>query len=86
MNPDGFELGSRYNAPVAPTEPVDLNRDFPDQFDAPGTNYVFQPETQAIMDWCNEHHFIMSISFHGGDLVVNYPWDGNRDVLRSVCL
>jgi len=30
MNPDGFENGSRYNA-----NGIDLNRDFPDQFNDP---------------------------------------------------
>ena len=79
MNPDGYELGQRYNDPVAPTAPVDLNRDFPDQFDATGTVYNFQPETKAVMDFCNAHYFVASISFHGGDVVVNYPWDGNKE-------
>ena len=80
MNPDGFEAGSRYNQPAAPAQGVDLNRNFPDQFDAPGTRNAPQPETQAVMDFCNAHYFVLSISFHGGDLVVNYPWDGNREV------
>lgn len=75
MNPDAFELGQRENV-----NKIDLNRDFPDQFDAPGTEYHHQPETAAVMEFCKKHYFVGSISFHGGDLVVNYPWDGNRQV------
>ncbi len=72
MNPDGFELGQRYNA-----NNVDLNRDFPDQFDDPAniTNGR-QPETRAVMDWSNNHNFILSANMHTGALVANYPYDG----------
>jgi len=74
MNPDGFELGSRYNA-----NGVDLNRNFPDQFNPPNYVYVFQPETSAVMNWTLSHHFVLSANFHGGDLVVNYPYDGTAN-------
>ena len=47
MNPDGFELGQRNNA-----NDVDLNRDFPDQFDDPNnTVNGREPETRAVMEW-----------------------------------
>jgi len=71
MNPDGFELGTRNNA-----NGVDLNRNFPDQFNPPNYVYVFQPETSAVMNWTYNHHFVLSANFHGGDVVVNYPYDG----------
>ncbi len=72
MNPDGFEMGSRYNA-----NGVDLNRDFPDQFDDPNNSTVGrQPETIALMEWTWEHNFILSANMHGGALVANYPFDG----------
>jgi len=72
MNPDGFEHGRRENA-----RGVDLNRNFPDQFS--GNPTTFQPETQAVMAWSQERHFVLSANFHGGSIVANYPFDGNRE-------
>ena len=72
MNPDGFENGSRYNA-----NGVDLNRDFPDQFNDPNNSLSGrQPETQAMMQWTWEHNFVLSANMHTGALVANYPYDG----------
>ena len=72
MNPDGFELGQRYNA-----NGIDLNRDFPDQFtDLSNTTNGRAPETKAVMEWTWEHHFVLSANMHGGALVANYPFDG----------
>ena len=72
MNPDGFENGSRYNA-----NGVDLNRDFPDQFNDPNNSLSGrQPETQAMMQWTWEHNFVLSANMHTGALVANYPFDG----------
>ena len=67
MNPDGFEMGMRYNANW-----VDLNRDFPDQF-IDNNNSLFgrEPETQAVMQWSAEHNFTLSANMHSGALVVN---------------
>lgn len=72
MNPDGFESGDRYNA-----NGVDLNRDFPDQFDDPNNSINGrQPETQAMMEWTWNHNFVLSANMHTGALVANYPYDG----------
>lgn len=72
MNPDGAALSRRGNANY-----VDLNRDFPDftTNDNQDTTTNRQPETQAIMNWQNQHFFKLSANFHGGAEVVNYPWD-----------
>ena len=67
----GFEAGTRENV-----NGQDLNRDFPDQFDPPGSVYRHQTETRLIMDFSRNHTFVMSANFHGGSLVANYPWDG----------
>ncbi|MCK4640078.1 MAG: zinc carboxypeptidase [Candidatus Marinimicrobia bacterium] len=78
-NPDGsYFCGNdsvygaiRYNA-----NSVDLNRNFPDPKygDHPDGNQ-WQPETVAMMDFADQHHFVLSANFHGGAEVVNYPWD-----------
>ena len=79
MNPDGFELGQRYNA-----NNVDLNRDFPDQFTDPNNSLSGrEPETQAVMEWTWNHHFVLSANMHTGALVANYPFDGPNSGVYS---
>ncbi|BBM87756.1 DUF2817 domain-containing protein [Candidatus Uabimicrobium amorphum] len=71
MNPDGTEAQRRYNA-----DWVDLNRNFPDlEDDKKNTPDGRATETQLMMRFNEEHNFVLSINFHGGALVVNYPWD-----------
>jgi carboxypeptidase D len=70
MNPDGFHRLRRTNA-----RGYDLNRNFPDRFY--GQITPLQPETRAVMAWSRRENFTLSANFHGGDLVVNYPYDGN---------
>ncbi|HAN18210.1 MAG: hypothetical protein A2X13_07500 [Bacteroidetes bacterium GWC2_33_15] len=75
-NPDGtYDDGNhtvsgstRYNA-----NGVDVNRDFPDP--RTGESAPYQPETQAMMDFAEARHFVMAANFHGGEEVMNYPWD-----------
>jgi carboxypeptidase D len=79
MNPDGLELGSRYNA-----NGYDLNRSFP-EYPGDFTGNIFdgeplgdagrQPEVAHIMNWTAENSFVLSANFHAGALVVNYPYD-----------
>lgn len=82
MNPDGYERSvmgdcisemGRSNA-----NDQDLNRNFPDQY-MPHENSSVQPETRAIMNWIAEYPFVLSASLHGGSLVANYPYDGNKN-------
>jgi len=71
LNPDGFLRGSRSNI-----HGYDLNRNFPDQFG--WENRPIQPETRAIMQWMRRRNFVMGANLHGGDIVANYGFDGNR--------
>jgi carboxypeptidase D len=75
MNPDGYEKNQRYNA-----NDVDLNRDFPDfNVDPHDTPDGRAPETAAIMALHAKHHFIMSLNFHGGEVIFNVPWDSKAN-------
>ena len=78
LNPDGFHRGTRYN-----TNGIDLNRDFPDPL-FPRPNAVKQPETRTIMEWANKHRFVIAANFHGGAVVANYPWDGNKEAQNGL--
>ena len=73
MNPDGFSAKRRNNAAS-----VDLNRDFPDQFNEPGLPDRFdarQPETAAMMRFSEGVNATAALNFHEGALVANYPYD-----------
>lgn len=72
MNPDGSEKQTRANGNW-----VDLNRDFPDFTTSDSSNSLDGRaiETQHVMKFQGEHHFALSANFHGGAVVVNYPWD-----------
>ncbi|XP_046683001.1 carboxypeptidase D isoform X2 [Homalodisca vitripennis] len=82
MNPDGFAVSKegscesdnsyrgRNNA-----NNVDLNRDFPDQFDHTSWNVGRQPETLALMSWIRKTPFVLSGNLHGGAVVASYPYD-----------
>jgi carboxypeptidase D len=73
MNPDGTAMGQRYNA-----NGVDLNRDFPDQFiDPVNTTAGRQPETANVMNWVLDRQPIISMNYHCGAEVANYPFDSN---------
>lgn len=63
---------------------VDLNRNFP----IVRHNYLtkktttksqIEPENVAMMDYMNKHKFVLSVNFHGGNEVLNYPWDSFQE-------
>jgi hypothetical protein len=78
-NPDGTFYGGNNSVASAirgNTNGVDLNRNFPDPSHGEHPDdEVWQTETQAMMNFMSQHHFIMSANFHGGIELVNYPWD-----------
>ncbi len=73
MNPDGNAEASRYNA-----QGYDLNREFPDRVVDPVNTTTGRPvEVRHVMDWGFAHSPVLSGNFHGGALVVNYPYDSD---------
>ena len=76
MNPDGAAAKRRGNARWS-----DLNRDFPDFTTTDNTNDIEgrEPETKAIMLFQAKRKFALSANFHGGSVVVNYPWDTHAE-------
>jgi hypothetical protein len=73
MNPDGYTNNTRYNA-----HGVDLNRNFPEgTLGEPNSPAGREPETAVIMNWCFGRSFTLSANYHGGSLVVNYPYDND---------
>lgn len=99
MNPDGFEnsvegkceskddFSGRENA-----NHVDLNRDFPDQFDRrlshlrKGSSILNgrQNETVAMMTWISNEAFVLSGNLHGGAVVASYPYDSG--IPKTCCI
>lgn len=86
MNPDGFEIstegdcdGADINSGRENAHGIDLNRNFPDQF-----NQTFplskgrEPETLAVMTWIVENPFVLSANLHTGSLVASYPYDDSK--------
>ncbi len=74
MNPDGADRRRRGNANY-----VDLNRSFPD-FTRPGDFRTPPKEVKAMMDFQKSRNFALSFNYHGGAVVVNYPWDTHDEL------
>ena len=88
MNPDGFIMNTRRNA-----HGVDLNRAFPmynvnfrtTWFDGePLGDGSREPEIGHIMRWSAENACALSLHYHGGALLVNYPYDNEPGIPSQV--
>ncbi|XP_076452817.1 carboxypeptidase D-like isoform X2 [Babylonia areolata] len=77
MNPDGFEKASEVDCQGVEGRPnahnKDLNRNFPDQF--LDESEKPERETQILIKWIENNHFVLSANLHGGSVVASYPFD-----------
>ena len=77
-NPDGTYASGDLNVNGAiryNSNSFDLNRNFPDPQYGEYPGGTRQVETQDMMDFMQANNFVLSANFHGGAVVVNYPWD-----------
>lgn len=73
-NPDGtFRNGNEITDPTRENaNGYDLNRNFPDP---EVSNNILQKETIEMMKFLSRYRFNLSVNFHSGAEVANYPWD-----------
>jgi len=78
-NPDGTYAGGNHtvwDATRNNSNSIDLNRNFPDPEDGPHPDgNDWQPETVPMMNFAEEHTFVLSSNLHSGIELLNYPWD-----------
>ncbi len=72
LNPDGNNAVNRENA-----NGEDLNRDFPVPDGGSNGGYVngTEVEVTSFINFWTGKRVVLSLNFHGGALVANYPWD-----------
>jgi len=83
LNPDGYSQSKEgvCNGPGRNNaNNVDLNRNFPKQFDEPLSRLRVgrEKETLAAMDWVTRQPFVLSANLHAGAVVASYPFDDSK--------
>ena len=78
-NPDGTYHGGNNTvngATRANANGVDMNRNYADPHGSlhPDGN-PYQTETEWFMQFAQDNNFVMGANYHGGEEVMNYPWD-----------
>ena len=70
----------------------DLNRGFPGFLDLGRSRAELlegrEREVRAVVRWVLDNPFVLSISFHDGRVMINYPWDDSPQAVegeKSVC-
>ena len=81
-NPDGDAADTRHNV-----NDEDLNRGFPGWRDLgrPRAELVQgrEKEVKCLMNWIMDNPFVISVSFHDGRVMINYPWDDSPDAVEG---
>ena len=87
VNPDGNAADTRHN-----TNDEDLNRAFPGwmELGMPRNDLIKdrEKEVKAMMNWILDNPFVLSISFHDGRVMINYPWDDSPSAVegeKAIC-
>ncbi|CAB1345219.1 unnamed protein product [Coregonus sp. 'balchen'] len=63
---------------------IDLNRNFPDLTSVAYSRRRHRHfQTYAVMKWIRSIPFVLSANFHGGELVVSYPYDLSKHPLEE---
>ena len=47
-----------------------------------------EKEVKAMMNWILDNPFVLSISFHDGRVMINYPWDDSPAAVegeKAIC-
>ncbi|XP_031722842.1 probable carboxypeptidase X1 [Anarrhichthys ocellatus] len=81
MNHNFADLNSEmWNAIEVETDPSKLiNHYFPIPEHYTSEEAFVASETRAVINWMQDVPFVLGASFHGGELVVTYPYDMTRD-------
>ena len=81
-NPDGDAADTRHNV-----NDEDLKRGFPGWRDLgrPRAELVQgrEKEVKCLMNWIMDNPFVISVSFHDGRVMINYPWDDSPDAVEG---